>query len=250
MINNPVIAAGFFFWLVILFMKKPIFIIIIAILTIAAFFLVRSRLITRNMPAAQKKADTPGEMNSPSPAPADKIQSATIQNNQTGLVSPIGQAGERITKKPFSIFITPQNSPVQPERFSGYHTGVDFETFPEEQNSDVPIRAITQGKILAKRFASGYGGILVESAVINNNPVTIIYGHLNLASINKSVGDSLNAGEQIGLLGKGFSSETDGERKHLHLGIYKGTSINILGYAQSKNQLSGWLDPCSLEICQ
>ena len=33
----------------------------------------------------------------------------------------------RITKKPFGIFITTQNSPVQPERFSGYHTGVDVE---------------------------------------------------------------------------------------------------------------------------
>ena len=38
---------------------------------------------------------------------------------------PIGQTEERITKKPFGIKISPENSPISPERFSGYHTGID-----------------------------------------------------------------------------------------------------------------------------
>src|SRR4030067_1140465 len=42
---------------------------------------------------------------------------------------PINRADERVTKKPFGIFITPQNSPIQPEKFSGFHTGADFENF-------------------------------------------------------------------------------------------------------------------------
>lgn len=43
------------------------------------------------------------------------------------IVLPIAEFEKRITKKPFGIYITPQNSPVQPERFTGYHTGVDVE---------------------------------------------------------------------------------------------------------------------------
>ena len=83
---------------------------------------------------------------------------------------------------------------------------------------------------------------MVESATINGSPVTIIYGHLKLASINKKTGDTLSPGEQIGILGKGYSSETDGERKHLHLGIHRGTSVSILGYVQNKSELNNWID--------
>jgi murein DD-endopeptidase MepM/ murein hydrolase activator NlpD len=157
------------------------------------------------------------------------------------LASPIDRADERVTKKPFGIFITKEKSPVQPERFSGYHTGTDFETFPDETNSEVPFYAICDGKILQKRTASGYGGVLVESCTIDDQTVTIIYGHLSLKSISKIVGDSLSKGEKIGNLGHS-PDETDGERKHLHLGIHKGNTINILGYTPSQSALSDWLD--------
>jgi hypothetical protein len=167
------------------------------------------------------------------------------------LVAPLDRAGERVTKKPFGIFITPQNSPVQPEKFRGYHTGTDFEIFPEELNADVPVFAICDGKIALKKTATGYGGVLVESCELNGGPVTVIYGHLKLASIKKSTGDTLTQGEEIGILGKAYSAETDGERKHLHLGIHKGAGVNILGYVQSKTELSGWLDSCLVEyVCK
>ncbi|TSA44563.1 M23 family metallopeptidase [bacterium] len=158
-------------------------------------------------------------------------------------VSPIDRAGERVTKKTFGQFITPQNSPVQPEKFRGYHTGTDFEIFPEELNADVSVKAVCDGKIALKKTATGYGGVLVESCELDSQPVIVIYGHLKLASIKKSTGDTLAQGEEIGILGKAYSAETSGERKHLHLGIHKGAGVNILGYVQSKAGLSGWLDP-------
>ncbi|NTU99252.1 hypothetical protein HGA64_04600 [Candidatus Falkowbacteria bacterium] len=43
-------------------------------------------------------------------------------------VPPISDALSRVTKKPFGIKVSPKNSSVSPERFTGYHTGVDFET--------------------------------------------------------------------------------------------------------------------------
>lgn len=175
------------------------------------------------------------QKNQTSPSPA----TTTLETKFA--VSPIDRAGERVTKKPFGIFITPNNSPVQPEHFTGYHTGTDFETLPSEANSDVPFYAICDGKILQKRTATGYGGALVQSCTIDNSPVTIVYGHLKLSSIQKNTGDNLTRGEQIGFLGQP-PLETSGERKHLHLGIHIGTSINILGYVQNQADLSAWLD--------
>lgn len=159
---------------------------------------------------------------------------------------PVDRAAERVTKKPFGIYVTPKNSPVQPERFAGYHTGTDFEIFPGEEDLDVTVFALKDGKVLYKQWVNGYGGVLIQSATIDNNPVTILYGHLNIGSIDKKIGDNLAEGERIGVLGKGYSQETGGERKHLHLGIHKGTVINIRGYVNNKNQLSRWIDPMSI----
>jgi hypothetical protein len=162
------------------------------------------------------------------------------------LVWPISNASSRVTKKPFGIYVTPQNSPVSPEKFTGYHTGVDFETTPQEQNIDVSVDVICEGPLVLKKTATGYGGVAVQACEINNQSVTVVYGHLRLASITLPQNTILKPGQQIGVLGKGYSSETDGERKHLHLAIHKGTAIDLLGYAKHKSDLSGWLDYLTL----
>jgi len=158
------------------------------------------------------------------------------------LTSPISAYLLRVTKKPFGIKISPSHSPVSPEKFSGYHTGVDFEILPEEENKDVPVNAVCPGKLLLKKWASGYGGVAVESCQIGNEAATIVYGHLKLSSVKIKTGDSVKAGEPIGILGKGYSTETDGERKHLHLSIHKGAGVILLGYVQNKKDLDSWLD--------
>lgn len=157
-------------------------------------------------------------------------------------VAPINNPVARITKKPFGIYVSPKNSPVLPEKFTGYHTGVDFEIFPEEQNSDVSVMAICDGKILEKRQASGYGGMVVQSCSFNDNPVTIIYGHLKLSSIKVSQGENLLSDKFLGFLGNEYSTETDGERKHLHIGIHKGENIDTRGYVKIKSELNDWIN--------
>ncbi|MEF3692076.1 MAG: M23 family metallopeptidase [Candidatus Moraniibacteriota bacterium] len=178
--------------------------------------------------------------------PAENVsrKNEEIQIQSELFVSPMDRAGERVNKKPFGIYITRQNSPIKPERFSGYHTGADFEIFPEELEGVVAVRAVCDGKIIKKDSVSGYGGVLIQSCEIADQIVTVLYGHLNLTSIKKGVGDNLIINEYIGNLGRDRSIETDGERKHLHLGIHKGGGINFLGYVQDENQLSNWLDPC------
>jgi len=168
--------------------------------------------------------------------------SATRAALRYAITEPIANAPGRVTKKPFGIYVRPGFSPVSPERFTGYHTGVDFETTIPEQNIDVPISAICSGKLLVKEWASGYGGVINESCTIAGQKVTVTYGHLRLASVSKKVGQTLAAGEQIGVLGKGYSTETDGERKHLHLGIHKGATPVVTGYVATAAQLKQWVN--------
>jgi hypothetical protein len=171
-----------------------------------------------------------------------KQTESTATVDEKKFQSPLDRAKERVTKKPFGIFITPANSPVQPEKFSGYHTGVDFEIFPEELEKEVFVSAVCTGKLLTKRIASGYGGTLVQSCNLDGEPITVVYGHLKLESIKVAVGDDIGVGEALGVLGRAYSTEAGGERKHLHLGMHKGQEINILGYVSAESALLSWLD--------
>ncbi len=155
---------------------------------------------------------------------------------------PLQNAIKRITKKPFGIKISPNHSPVTPERFKGYHTGVDFEVMDNEKNSDVRVFAICTGPLVLKKWATGYGGIAVQRCTLDSQNITVLYGHIRLSSITYSISQMIDRGQRIGVLGKGLSTETDGERKHLHLGIHKGNVVIISGYVQDKSQLSQWID--------
>jgi murein DD-endopeptidase MepM/ murein hydrolase activator NlpD len=168
--------------------------------------------------------------------------------NNADFQPPLDRASERVTKKTFDLYITPQNSPISPERFTGFHTGADFEIFPEELNTEVPVKAICSGTLKLKETASGYGGVAVQNCELNGEAITVVYGHLKLSGIAKRAGENLTAGETLGILGAGYSAETDGERKHLHLSIHKGASTNITGYVSAENDLSEFMDPC-LYVC-
>ncbi len=165
-----------------------------------------------------------------------------ISPGEVALVEPVADFSNRITKKPFGVYITPQNSPVQPERFSGYHTAVDVEY--EDVAGEVPVVAMADGKVVVSRTANGYGGVLLIQHEIDGEAVQSLYGHLDPASL-AAVGSTVEAGEQIGILGDGGTAETDGERKHLHFGILKGATSDIRGYVSGENELATWYDPVS-----
>jgi len=153
---------------------------------------------------------------------------------------PIANFYSRITKKTFGLYVTPQNSPVQPERFAGYHTGVDIEY--GDVSGDVQVYAIADGTVVRSGWVSGYGGTIAISHNINGKKIVVIYGHLRPASLvanNKSV----KAGQQIAVLGTGYSNETDGERKHLHFAVRADNTANVAGYVKIQSELSGWQDP-------
>ncbi len=177
---------------------------------------------------------------------APTVSTSTAPTISNSFAWPINKASERITMKPFGIKVSPTNSPVQPEKFSGYHTGTDFETTTDEKDTVIAISAICDGTVLLKRVISGYGGVLIQSCRYNDQPITVLYGHLAIKSITVKVGDKLKPEQTIGHLGQGYSTETDGERKHLHLGIHRGNAIELKGYVPNQNDLNQWIDAASI----
>ncbi len=156
---------------------------------------------------------------------------------------PIDDFPSRVTLKPFGIYISKATSPVQPERFTGFHTGADAEVTDEEKNIDVPVYAISNGIFKMSKKSDGYGGVMAVSYLIDGKSYIAIYGHLDLKSITLLPGQEVKAGQELAILGDEYSSETDGERKHLHFAILPGETISLKGYVQNKSELSGWIDP-------
>lgn len=169
-------------------------------------------------------------------------QEESFQTEGSKAISePIESAKSRVTKKPFGIYITPQNSPVQPERFTGYHTGTDFEIMPDEADKDVLVFALCTGKIRIKEVISGYGGVVVQDCIIGDSQVTVLYGHLDIRN-TPDVGREVKSGERLGVLAPQESELSGGERKHLHLGIHRGANVDFRGYVQNESELNSWID--------
>ncbi|HTM68468.1 MAG TPA: M23 family metallopeptidase [Candidatus Binatia bacterium] len=158
------------------------------------------------------------------------------------LPAPIARASERVTKKPFGLEVHPETSPVPNDKFNGFHVGVDFETFDDELDAAVPISAVCDGPLLFKKWATGYGGVAVQGCVIGAEEVSVIYGHLDVASVRAEPGERLAAGEFVGDLGAGHTEQTDGARKHLHLGIRLGRTGDIRGYVKDPADEALFLD--------
>ena len=217
------------------FFKKEFLVIAIFIIVIL-FALLFFWLKNKNVPI-QPQTISPNQIQEV----VQSNNSEQIQAKQT--IDPLPDALTRITKKPFGIYIMPKTSPVQPERFQGFHTGADLEINPDELNIDVEVKALCDGNFLMAKIASGYGGVAVQNCVLDGQAVVVVYGHIRFISVTEKVGMAIKKGDFIAYLGNAYSSETDGERKHLHLAIHKGPNINILGYVQSKSELTSWLDP-------
>ncbi len=185
----------------------------------------------------------------------DFIRNIKFHNDPESFQPPLPDQNiiRRVTKKPFGLYVAPENSPVDPERFTGYHSGTDFETFPEEADVGVPVYTICGGPLRSRRTIQGYGGVITQECILNDQLITVIYGHISISNttFNGATADTeiaiyLGPGTFIGILGRGYSPETNGERKHLHLGIKKGITTDIRGYVQNQTELDSWVNPMTI----
>lgn len=159
-------------------------------------------------------------------------------DTSANFVYPVANYTTARTKKVFGQYIAPDSG----DRFSGYHTGDDIEV--ADLAATVPVYALTTATVVQKQTISGYGGVVILEFVDQAITYHALYGHLNLTSVNVVVGDTVNSGTQLGVLGDDQSEQTDGERKHLHFGIYPYTGTELYaGYVANDADLVNWLNP-------
>lgn len=155
-----------------------------------------------------------------------------------GFVYPVTNYTTARTKKVFGQYIASDSG----DRFSGYHTGDDLEV--TDLSAPVPVYALTSATVVQKQSVSGYGGVVIVEFVDQTVTYHALYGHLNLASVTAAVGDAVIGGTQLGVLGDDQSEQTDGERKHLHFGLYPYTGTEFYaGYVADDADLVNWLNP-------
>ena len=235
--------------------KRYLLVVLVFVLVVAAGVVYYWVSIEKsNPPAMQPTAPTNQATNNLKPAtdntettdessPAITSEAVTSEEAHP---PPIRDAEGRITKKPFGIKISPATSPVQPEKFSGYHTGTDFEVREDELNQEVAVYPICVGEIKEVKKVSGYGGVVVQSCTVNKESVSVIYGHISISKSPVAAGDQITLMDQIAILADHESDESDGERKHLHLGIYQDDQIDLRGYVSTEAELSQWINPESI----
>ena len=236
----------------IIFMKKKYILIVLILVAVflSAFFVYRKVRSSRSV----------GISSNPPISTASTISSNVNQqvavvnsliNSATGLNFPIADFAERMKLNFFGTHFsaaTPRNQypdSVCPNNtlYTGYHTAVDLETTSDEQNIAVPVDAVSDGTIVFAGSASGYGGLVIIGFVYNNQNYTAVYGHIDTRTLKVSVGQKVSQGDLLADLAPACSVYSGNNRKHLHFGIHKGTTINESGYVSTQTELNGWVDP-------
>lgn len=174
----------------------------------------------------------------------DALQDEINQRVNSDYVYPIAGYTSAVTKKTFGQYINAENSPIENDRFTGFHTGDDVEVL--DVTEEVPFYALSDATVVAKRTVNGYGGVVILEFT---DPTSLqiyhaLYGHVDITSVEVEVGDTVTAGQELGVLGDDASKETDGERKHLHFSLYPySTTERYAGYVNSIDDLKDWIDP-------
>ena len=153
---------------------------------------------------------------------------------ESAAVFPIAEYATRRTKKIFGQY-------VDDGRFLGYHTGEDIEY--EDEAAEVPVVSIADGVVRFSGWVAGYGGVIVIAHTVGQDSVNALYGHLDIDSAKVKIGETVRPGQFLANLGEHNSDETDGRRKHLHFGLYRGLALQFLGYVKDPQELSNWIGP-------
>ncbi len=170
------------------------------------------------------------------PQPQEEPVLQTPKEEETTVSFPVEEYTSRRTVKNFGEYIQ--------DRFTGYHVAEDVEfTDQASINKEIPVYSIADGTVTYAQNTSGYGGMIRIEHEIQDMTISAIYGHLDLSSSDLQVGDQVTKSQFLANLGDHESAETDGERKHLHFGLYEGSDSRVNGYESSASALENWINP-------
>ncbi|EAR01848.1 aminotransferase class III-fold pyridoxal phosphate-dependent enzyme [Maribacter sp. HTCC2170] len=123
------------------------------------------------------------------------------------------------------------------------HLGIDF-WLP----ANTPVHTMFDGEVIIAVNDEGdkeYGGLVVLKHAFDSRPFYTLYGHLSVASAtNHKIGERLNSGEQIGVLGD--FPENGNWAPHLHFQLM----LSMLNFTKDfpgvayLNQLEVWQSLC------
>lgn len=106
---------------------------------------------------------------------------------------------------------------------SSFHDGVDF-----NPGYGTPVVALADGVVIsATESAAGLGVNVEVEHNIDGVKVTSSYGHMQFGSIAVAIGQSVTAGQQVGLVGS--TGQSTGP--HMHLEMYGSDGVRFDGYA-------------------
>lgn len=123
-----------------------------------------------------------------------------------------------------------------------YHMGIDAGS---ELDAGAPVYAVADGIVREAEERSQFGlVILIEHQLSNGSSVVSLYGHLDPTLIQVSPGQTVSAGDVIGVLG---TTETNGGWVvHLHFGIHKAAYTGdwvYYGHVHDPVTAEDWYDP-------
>jgi len=109
-----------------------------------------------------------------------------------------------------SSFFGPRVAPCA--TCSEYHRGVDF-----TPGAGAPIHAIADGVVYDSRHAGELGVHVSIRHVVDGENIRSVYAHMLVGSVTVNVGQPVERGQTIGLVGS--TGESTGP--HLHLAMYR-----------------------------
>ena len=116
---------------------------------------------------------------------------------------PLENYWQRQTLKPFAKLVDPDfyidRERLFPNRFYGYHAGVDLEVLPGEDEMALPVYAVGSGVVDFVGPVSGYGGVILQ--YLDASKITALYGHVKIAGLKPRSGTRVTAGEKLTVLG-------------------------------------------------
>lgn len=115
-------------------------------------------------------------------------------------------------------FNSKRNSSSRP-----YHCGIDIEA------SNTNVYAAAAGTVVYKGYSNGNGYHVVIAHNLHGATVKTLYSHLSNYNSCPAVGQSVNKGAQIGVMGNTGNSTGP----HLHFAVYTGSSNDPWGYTST-----------------
>lgn len=140
-------------------------------------------------------------------AAARAAQAASVQNMLDRSLYPLASPGSGEVRYPL-----PAGSYYVWRTVGGSHKGVDMTT----GQAGIPIYAVTAGVVrISSESVSGYGVTVVVDGVVGGQRVSTLYAHMTYGSRQVQVGETVQPGQLLGLVGStGYSFAN-----HLHMEV-------------------------------